>query len=983
LTRRSARAIAAAGLLLLLPFGGGSAAAHALLARSEPAAGVALSAAPSVVRLWFSEPVQVSPSRVAVLDSDNRRVDRLDAHVSDSDPREVDVGLADPGPGAYVVRWRATSTDNHVVSGTTWFAIGFAAQPPPLSALAGSPAPPLPGLEVAGRWLVYAAALLLVGAASHLPRRAAVVLGATLAVGQLAWLLAQMQAADATASEALLDTRFAALWWLRLVSGLGLVALAARAVRPLASATRPAGRPRRLGLAGSPAGGRAAQLIASALLLGSLSLGSHATAAALPGPLGVLVDFAHLAAAAMWIGALAGVLVLLRCSPRPSLRELVPRTSRVALGAMLVLVATGLLSGWSEVQSWPALATTAYGQALLLKLTLVGLILAFAAINLFMVRPRVRQAQSPRLAASFVGLTLAELSVATIVLGATGLLTSLPPPGQQALPEAFTATRQAGSLRVTLTADPNWVGVSQYAVRLADRAGREPSDVNSVTLTFSMRDMNMGRTTVIAAPTDNQTYAASGFFVGMPGVSEIGIGIQRSEGADESAVFDMDVPDVTQDQFQGLRPLLAGGQASPSPDHGQAVYAERCQVCHGASGIGDGPAAASLLPPPSDLTLHAQWHGDAQLLWFVSNGVAGTGMPAFDDLSGADRRDVVSYLHVLASASTASRQPPAVSPPTPVTQLAPTATTSAAGALSGRLVYGPDTDHDFWIIDLPDGRPRRITSFGRLQFPSSPAWSPDGQQIAYAFYELPDTRGLPLPAGTDVYVMEADGSDQHPASVHDAAGAVLQNPVWAPDGSALYVDYQAQRPSGELDVGVDRVDLASGRRTRAVPDAVAHALSPDGKSLAYVRRPSASARSFTLWRSGLDGSQAVELLGANAFARYSSLRFSPDGQRLIFAAVGQGPPTSLIEQLVPVVHADGDLWDFWSIDADGGKLRRLTSINEDLPVAAWSADGRHLAFLGGGSATTAEAGVTVIDAAGGGLIRLTTQPGHRGLDWTR
>jgi copper transport protein len=965
LTTLPARAIALTVLLLLLPLGGGSAAAHALLVRSDPAAGVALSTAPSVVRLWFSEPIQASPSGIVVLDSAGQRADRLDAHVSEDDPREVDVGLGDLAPGAYVVRWRATSADNHVVSGTTWFAVGFAAQPPPLSALAGSPTAPLPGLEVVGRWLVYASALLLVGTASRLPRRAALALAATLTLGQLAWLLAQAQAADAAPTEALLDSRFAALWWLRLLSGLGLAALANRGIAP--------------------------RLCFSALLLGSLALGSHATGAALPTPLGVLVDFAHLAAAAIWIGALTQGLIMLRRSPRGALGEIVGATSRVALVAMVVLVVTGLLSGWSEVQTWAALLATAYGQALLIKLTLVGVILAFAAGNLLVVRRRVRQAQSPQLARSFVGLVVGELSIAVGVLGATGLLTSLPPPGQQSLPEAFSATRQAGSLRVTLSADPNWVGVSHYAVRLADRAGREPSDVSSVTLTFSMRDMNMGRTTVIAAPTADQGYQASGFFVGMPGVSEIGVGIQRSEGADESAVFDMDVPDLTQDQFQGLRPLLSGGPASASAEHGQAVYAERCQVCHGESGIGDGPAAASLVPPPSDLTLHARWHGDSQLLWFVSNGVAGTGMPAFGDLSEADRRDVVSYLHVLASASAASSQPSAVSrqqtavspPPTAAVAEPTSPAATAPGVLTGRLVYGPDTDHDFWVIDLPDGRPRRITAFGRQQFPSSPAWSPDGQQIAYAFYELPDTAGLPLPAGTDLYVMEADGTDQHPASVHDAPGAVLQNPVWAPDGSALYVDYQAQRPSGELDVGVDRVDLASGRRTRSVADAVAHALSPDGRSLAYVRRPTATARSFTLWRRGVDGGQAAELLGANVFARYSSLRFSPDGQRLVFAAVGQGPPTSLIERLVPVAHADGDLWDLWTIDIDGANLRRLTSINEDLPVAAWSADGRHLAFLGGGSATTAEAGVTVIDAAGGGLMRLTTQPGHRGLDWTR
>lgn len=41
------------------------------------------------------------------------------------------------------------------------------------------------------------------------------------------------------------------------------------------------------------------------------------------------------------------------------------------------------------------------------------------------------------------------------------------------------------------------------------------------------------------------------------------------------------------------------------------------------------------------------------------------------------------------------------------------------------------------------------------------------------------------------------------------------------------------------------------------------------------------------------------------------------------------------------------------------------------------------AFLGGGSAVTAEAGVTIITIQRKGLRWLTSQPGHRGLDWTR
>jgi hypothetical protein len=52
-----------------------------------------------------------------------------------------------------------------------------------------------------------------------------------------------------------------------------------------------------------------------------------------------------------------------------------------------------------------------------------------------------------------------------------------------------------------------------------------------------------------------------------------------------------------------------------------------------------------------------------------------------------------------------------------------------------------------------------------------------------------------------------------------------------------------------------------------------------------------------------------------------------------------------------------------------------------MPVAAWSPSGAHIAFLGGGSATSAEAGVTIVAPERPELLRLTTQPGHRGLDW--
>lgn len=40
----------------------------------------------------------------------------------------------------------------------------------------------------------------------------------------------------------------------------------------------------------------------------------------------------------------------------------------------------------------------------------------------------------------------------------------------------------------------------------------------------------------------------------------------------------------------------------PTPETGAVLYARYCASCHGVSGRGDGPAAAGLTPPPTDLT---------------------------------------------------------------------------------------------------------------------------------------------------------------------------------------------------------------------------------------------------------------------------------------------------------------------------------------------------------------------------------------------
>ncbi|MBM4437118.1 MAG: CopD family protein, partial [Actinobacteria bacterium] len=83
---------------------------------------------------------------------------------------------------------------------------------------------------------------------------------------------------------------------------------------------------------------------------------------------------------------------------------------------------------------------------------------------------------------------------------------------------------------------------------------------------------------------------------------------------------------------------MAGAAQGPSrnpvtPDaaslaEGARLYAAECAQCHGSEGLGDGPLAAMLTPPPFNLVVHVPMHPDAELYRFIAQGIDGTAMPA-------------------------------------------------------------------------------------------------------------------------------------------------------------------------------------------------------------------------------------------------------------------------------------------------------------------------------------------------------------------
>jgi mono/diheme cytochrome c family protein len=83
---------------------------------------------------------------------------------------------------------------------------------------------------------------------------------------------------------------------------------------------------------------------------------------------------------------------------------------------------------------------------------------------------------------------------------------------------------------------------------------------------------------------------------------------------------------------------------------GERVYRDLCQACHGFAGRGDGPAGLALQPPPADFRIHmAAGHTDAQLFGWLSGGVQGTAMPAFESrLTVEERWHVLNFLRTFA-----------------------------------------------------------------------------------------------------------------------------------------------------------------------------------------------------------------------------------------------------------------------------------------------------------------------------------------------
>jgi mono/diheme cytochrome c family protein/uncharacterized membrane protein len=102
-------------------------------------------------------------------------------------------------------------------------------------------------------------------------------------------------------------------------------------------------------------------------------------------------------------------------------------------------------------------------------------------------------------------------------------------------------------------------------------------------------------------------------------------------------------------------PLLERSNPVPatadSLARGEEVYLQACWICHGPTGLGDGPVGVTLNPRPPNLRIHTVpgVHTDGQLFEWVANGFPNSAMPEFSETySEEDRWNVINYIRTFA-----------------------------------------------------------------------------------------------------------------------------------------------------------------------------------------------------------------------------------------------------------------------------------------------------------------------------------------------
>lgn len=438
---------ALATLFLVVGFATG-AWAHAALVAVEPASGSVLATAPKTVELRFNE--AVTPGAIRLIDGAGRA--RQDARVSASGETISVTMPADLPQGTAVVSYRVISQDGHPVAGSVIFSIGTpTATQPPADGSVGLNV--LIWLARVGLYLglfvgvggVFFARWIAGAMTGTTAPRIALAIGLPCAIASLGLLgldlLGLPLAAFATAAP--WKSAFAASAGPALLVAIAAMLLALTALRNAWHA-------------------RVLAVIAFAGVGLSLALTGHA-ATAPPEVLTRPAIFLHGLGVTFWIGALAPLAALVSQSPAAALPVL-NRFSRIAVPVVAILALTGLALAIVQLERLSALVETRYGLLLSIKLALVLVLLALAALNRFRLTPAL--AGDRKAAPALTRSILLECGIALAIFAVVAGWRFTPPP-RTIVPETPLAIHiHTDKAMFQVLVSPGKAGIDDFVLQL-------------------------------------------------------------------------------------------------------------------------------------------------------------------------------------------------------------------------------------------------------------------------------------------------------------------------------------------------------------------------------------------------------------------------------------------------------------------------------------------------------------------------------------